>query len=179
MGTIPGTPPIPFTFLYEQKADDFDVRAQVINVQVDDPAEQDSGKGAIMARANLTPGSPNVQVNALGANARNQVETIYRPAQDIGTDDMPDKPTSNTQPLLKPYPDVWLRMKRTGNSFTTYRGDGIQWQVTWSGGNAPYQLQKRATFSGGNWTNEGAQSTATSATVPITGNEGYFRVQGQ
>ena len=27
--------------------------------------------------------------------------------------------------------------------------------------------------------NEGAQTSSTSATVPITGSEGYFRVQGQ
>lgn len=112
-----------FTFLYQQKTGDFDVKVRVKDVSADNPGgDQRSAKGSLHVRANLTGGSPNLQVNALpptpGANA---IETIYRPLQDGGTDDMPDSPTSNTAPDgSNTYPDVWLRIKREGNKFTTY-----------------------------------------------------------
>lgn len=111
-----------FTYLHEQKTGDFDVSVRVLNLTIGDTAAQDSAKAALMARANLTPGSPNVQVNALATDPKNAIETIFRPAQDGGTDDMPDRPTGNTGGAT-PYPDVWLRMKRTGNLFTTMYGN--------------------------------------------------------
>jgi hypothetical protein len=57
--------------------------------------------------------------------------------------------------------------------------NGSNLTINWSGGTTPYQVQRRTTFTGGSWVNEGAATSSTSATVPITGNEGFFRVQGQ
>ena len=108
-----------FTYLHEDKTGNFDVAVRVLALDVDDPAQQDSAKASIMARANLTPGSPNVQVNALPDESKNTIESIYRPIQDGGTDDMPDRPASNTRGETL-YPDVWLRLKREGSRFTTF-----------------------------------------------------------
>lgn len=57
--------------------------------------------------------------------------------------------------------------------------NGASLTLNWSGGNPPYQVQRRSTLSGGSWVNEGATTPGTNATVTITGIEGYFRVQGQ
>ena len=57
--------------------------------------------------------------------------------------------------------------------------NGSNLTITWTGGNPPYQVQRRTTFSGGGWANEGATTSSTSASVPISGSEGYFRIQGQ
>ena len=57
---------------------------------------------------------------------------------------------------------------RNGNNLT----------LAWSGGNGPYQVQRRTTLSGGTWANEGTPTIGNSAVVPITGSEGYFRVLG-
>lgn len=118
-----------FTYVYRQVTGDFDVQVRVRELNVDDPAQQDSGKAALMARTDLTPGSPNVQVNALPDEARNTIESIYRPVRGEGTDDMPDKPTSNTTGET-PYPNVWLRMIRKQNQFTTlYSNSGTDWKI--------------------------------------------------
>jgi hypothetical protein len=50
----------------------------------------------------------------------------------------------------------------------------------WTGGSPPYQVQTRANLSGATWANDPtAVITGTSATLTISGNEGYFRIQGQ
>jgi hypothetical protein len=85
-----------FTYAYEPRTGDFDVMVQVVNLEIQDPGAQDSAKGSLMARANTTPGAPNIQVSALPVPSKNAIETIYRPKADQGTDDMPDRPSSNT-----------------------------------------------------------------------------------
>ena len=64
-----------FTYLYEKKDGDFDVKVNVLDVQVDDAAQQDSAKGSLHMRANLTPGSPDVMINATPVAGANYVET--------------------------------------------------------------------------------------------------------
>lgn len=120
-----------FTYYYEERTGDFDVKVQVINVEIGDPAQQDSAKASLMARVSLDPGSANVQVNALPLDPKNAIETIYRPKANAATDDMPDRPTGNTSASgTAPYPNVWLRMRRVGNSFTTFYGNKPeQWVV--------------------------------------------------
>jgi hypothetical protein len=50
--------------------------------------------------------------------------------------------------------------------------------ITWSGGQPPYQLEKRSTLQpGALWEPLGAPVTGTSATVPITGTAGFIRVR--
>jgi hypothetical protein len=61
-------------------------------------------------------------------------------------------------------------ISRTGSTLT----------LTWTGGAGPFQIQKRANFSGGTWaTDASAVISGNTATVTITGTEGYYRVQGQ
>lgn len=55
---------------------------------------------------------------------------------------------------------------------------GTELTLVWSGGNPPYQVQTRSDVASGTWTNVGAATTATTATVTITGAQGYYRVQG-
>jgi hypothetical protein len=50
--------------------------------------------------------------------------------------------------------------------------------ITWSGGNPPYQLEKRsALLPGSLWGDFGAPVTGTSSTVPLTGDAGFIRVR--
>lgn len=118
-----------FTYAYEERSGDFDVQVQVLNLVVQDAAQQDSAKASLMVRAGLAAGAANVQINALALESKNAIETIYRPRADAGTDDMPDRPTSNTGGAT-PYPDVWLRVRRIGNHFTTFYGNKVgEWNV--------------------------------------------------
>lgn len=48
--------------------------------------------------------------------------------------------------------------------------------LTWSGGRAPYQLQRRAQLAEGGWLDVGAPTDTRTATVPITGETAFFQV---
>ena len=67
----------------------------------------------------------------------------------------------------------------TGISLGPVTRSGSTLTLTWSGGNPPYQVQRRTSWSGGTWASEGAPTSSTTATVPINGSEGYFRIQSQ
>ena len=134
-----------FSYLHQQRNGDFDVRVQVLSVEADDAAStQKSAKGTLHIRANLTPGSPNIQLNASPIDGANYVETIFRPVQDGGTDD----PASGSIKVdAGPYEGtyrpndgdlfpLWLRARRERNLFRTFVStDGIQWKVI-----AEYQM---------------------------------------
>ncbi|HRI15947.1 MAG TPA: hypothetical protein PLX89_23355 [Verrucomicrobiota bacterium] len=132
-----------FTYYYETRTGDFDVQVQLISVDADDPTgAQQSAKASLHVRANLTPGSPDIQVSGTPTAGANYVETIFRPVQDGGTDDPPqnasefvhygDGPWDGTfRPVNEGelYP-VWVRVKREGNLFQTfYSVDGVHWPV--------------------------------------------------
>ena len=54
-----------FTYLYEQRTGDFDIKVQVTNVDADDPGGvQQSAKAALHVRASLDKSSADIQVNA-------------------------------------------------------------------------------------------------------------------
>ena len=57
----------------------------------------------------------------------------------------------------------------------THSGNSVT--LTWPGGNAPYQIQMRPSINAP-WQNVGSPTSQTSATVPVSGNQGYFRVVG-
>ena len=134
-----------FSYLHQLRSGDFDVRVQVLSVEADDAAStQKSAKGALHIRANLTPGSPNIQLNASPIAGANYVETIFRPVQDGGTDDPPSGsvkvdggPYEGTyRPNEGDLFPVWLRARRERNLFRTFVStDGIQWKVI-----AEYQM---------------------------------------
>jgi hypothetical protein len=68
----------------------------------------------------------------------------------------------------------------TQATIQTATQNGNNLTITWTGGTPPYQVQKRANLSPGTpWTNEGASTTQTTATVPIGIGEGYYRIQSQ
>jgi len=120
-----------FTYVHEQRTGDFDVQVRVLSLTIQDTGAQDSAKASLMVRSTLEPGSPNIQINALATDPKDAIETIYRPMTDGGTDDMPDRPTGNTTAKgTTPYPDVWLRIRRLGNLFTTlYSNTSNSWAV--------------------------------------------------
>jgi len=114
-------------------------------VDADDaPASQKNAKGALHIRANLTPGSPNIQLNASPVAGANYVETIFRPVQDAGTDDPPagsikldSGPYEGTyRPTDGDLFPVWLRARRERDLIRTFVStDGIRWRAL-----AEYQM---------------------------------------
>ncbi|MCW5554155.1 MAG: hypothetical protein KIS67_18610, partial [Verrucomicrobiae bacterium] len=79
-----------FTYFYESRTGDFDVQVQLLDVDADDPTgSQQSAKASLHVRADLSPGSPDVQVNGTPTAGANYIETIFRPQSDGGTDDPP------------------------------------------------------------------------------------------
>jgi len=138
-----------FTFLYEEKTGDFDLKVEILDLQVDDAREQDSAKASLHARADLDPDSANVMINGtpIAEGAANYIETIYRPSKGGGTDDPPIHaffPKIGLGPWDGTYRPVgdrklyapaegystWLRMRRVGNTIQTYVGvNGVDWEV--------------------------------------------------
>lgn len=129
-----------FTYMYEQRTGDFDVKVQVPkDVETDDPADQQkSAKASLHLRSNLTPGSPDIQINATPSGGSNYIETIVRYTQGGETGDPPQN-VANFRTYGGPYPGtfrtatlypVWLRMKRSGNLVQTMCSqDNRNWMV--------------------------------------------------
>jgi len=119
-----------FHFVYIQKTGDFDLAARVESLT----ATHLYTKAGLMAREDLTPGSRHIYFQLFPDNKpRNknnggfeyqyrqqsggEMKAIY-PARFDGT---PDFPVT--------FPDTWIRLKRTGNTFTGYTGiDGKSWK---------------------------------------------------
>lgn len=59
----------------------------------------------------------------------------------------------------------------------TRSGNGIL--LTWSGGTPPYQVQTNDTLIPATWVNTGPATNGNSATVPMSGSRGFFRIVGQ
>jgi hypothetical protein len=57
--------------------------------------------------------------------------------------------------------------------------DGANVKLTWATGTPPFQVQRRATVSGGAWENVGAPTTEKTATVTVGASPLFFRIQGQ
>ncbi len=130
-----------FTYLYEQRTGDFDIKVQVTGVDADDAGgAQKSAKAALHIRATLDKNSPDIQVNATPLNGAGYVETIARPLPGGETEDPPE----NTPEFLSyggPWPGtykpngalsypLWLRVRREGNLFQTMASqDAVAWSV--------------------------------------------------
>ena len=56
--------------------------------------------------------------------------------------------------------------------------DGANLTLTWTGGTAPFQVQRRNEIASGAWTNAGAPTNDRTTTVPRTGDPGFFRISG-
>lgn len=114
-----------FTYVYEPKQGDFDVRVRVDKVEQLGAPGGDP-KAALMARENIEPGSPNVSLNVVAT--RGYIEYLYRPTQNGGTTEF----NPSTSPGLT-FPQ-WIRLKREANTFTSFRSvDGLSWTQISSG----------------------------------------------
>lgn len=119
--------PDSFTYAYQQVTGDFDIKVRIINVTATDPQGQDSPKASLMVRASLDPGSYDYMINALPlapSGRDGQIESIGRLDLTKDTDDLPGKGVNyggdTTDHGYCTYPDVWLRIQRQGDKFTSY-----------------------------------------------------------
>ena len=119
-----------FSFVYIEKAGDFDIAARVESLT----APHLYTKAGLMVREDLTPGSRHIYFQLFPDNRQRnknnggfeyqyrqqtggEMKAIY-PARFEGT---PDFPVT--------FPDTWIRLKRSGNKFTGYTGtDGKSWK---------------------------------------------------
>ena len=51
--------------------------------------------------------------------------------------------------------------------------------ITWEGGTGPFTVQRKDALTDANWTTVGSPTSTRSATVPVTGSTGFFRIVGQ
>jgi hypothetical protein len=107
-----------FQFSYQIVTNDFDASVQVTNLTL-------AGlyaKAGLMARVDLTPGSPNVYGLVTPTYGANYYQFHYRTAENGTTIEQ----LFNGPPV--PIPNAWLRLTRAGNTFTYYSGtNGINW----------------------------------------------------
>ncbi|MCW5559830.1 MAG: hypothetical protein KIT22_18590, partial [Verrucomicrobiae bacterium] len=108
-------------FVHESLTGDFDIQVQVARFEAPAP---DANAG-LMARETLDPGSRNVQI-VVYSNQRNWTAT-----QRAATDGASSVLAGNWRinwPQEALYPNVWVRLKRSGQTFTTYgSNDGRVW----------------------------------------------------
>jgi hypothetical protein len=115
-----------FHFAYQQITGNFDLRVQVAFIDRKDNWTH----GGIMARETLNAGSRfiNAVINPGGANneqgGANLWEMNNRPATDAAAAGV----TGWTQVGPLPYPNVWVRLQRVGDTFSGYRStNGVDW----------------------------------------------------
>lgn len=103
-------------FMYQPMTNDFDVRAQIVNIT----GGADWSRGGLMARVSTEGNSPNLMVGSYSPAQGNYVWTARATAGGA---------TTYGLGLEKPnFPNVWVRMQRVGNTFTGYHSsDGYHW----------------------------------------------------
>lgn len=109
-----------FQFAYEPRDGDFDVAVRV--AQIDNGAQW--ARAVLHASENLSTGSRRVYAGSSPANGANQMYLAYRGAQDGTTTEW----GGYTRPAPLPYPNHWMRLARTNNTFYGWRGtNGSNW----------------------------------------------------
>ncbi|MGV3772388.1 MAG: Ig-like domain-containing protein [Verrucomicrobiales bacterium] len=108
-------------FVYEERTGDFDVRVRLESFT----APAISANAGLMARENLEAGSRNVQVVTYANQAQwvsaQRVETGGASSVTAGDWDI-------AWPEGVGYPNIWMRLKREGETFTVYGGtNGVDW----------------------------------------------------
>lgn len=105
-----------FHFAHQQRTGDFDVRVRVQSLT----KAHEWTKAGLMARASLTGRSPHVFIAATPDVRGHRLSSRF---SDGGT-------TLSTGVGPVAYPNTWLRLKRTGNTFAGYRStDGVNWTL--------------------------------------------------
>jgi fibronectin type 3 domain-containing protein len=103
-----------FRYLYTTQTGNFDVKVQVASVTV----AGNFATAGIMARASLDADSANVYMSATPVNFRFKDRPTTGAATVIDTTGTPS------------YPNVWVRLQRVGNVFTSYTStNGTTWTV--------------------------------------------------
>ena len=121
-----------FRFAYQSVTGDFDARVRVLSITGTNRIEA-VAKAMLTARESTANNSAAVNVFVTPATpGDNSVSSRYRTATGAAyTTNTPAYSSTNT-PQISPggLPNAWLRIKRVGNQFTTYRGtDGLSWTV--------------------------------------------------
>jgi len=111
-------------FIYQPALGDFDIQVRVDNY--------DGGgrwsRAGLMARQNLTPGSPHVNTTMFRPTGGNSYEAHYRGQQGGGTAAWPGGNVYSFPGRGVPVPDAWIRLTRTNDVFTAYAStNGTQW----------------------------------------------------
>jgi len=105
-----------FRFVYEPFSGDFDMKVRLNSISVSTTGVID--QAGLMARATLDPSSPNVFVSASPASG---YRFKYRTTQAGATSGV-------TSSVATTYPNVWVRLTRSANVFTSYySSDGVNW----------------------------------------------------
>jgi regulation of enolase protein 1 (concanavalin A-like superfamily) len=106
-----------FRFVYRQVTGDFDIAVQVTNLTIGVAGTYP--QAGLLARATLDAASPDVGITASPVGG---YRFKHRDSSGAATT---QTQTSNVNAT---FPNVWLRMKRAGNVFTTYySADGVTW----------------------------------------------------
>jgi hypothetical protein len=108
-------------FIWEERTGDFDVRVRLQSFQ----AAAVSANAGLMAREDLGEGSRNISI----VTYANQALWVSTERPEV---DGPSVVTAGDWDVAWPtgaaYPNIWLRLKRDGNTFTMYGGtNGLDW----------------------------------------------------
>ncbi len=152
-----------FQFLYRSVEGDFDARARVISMVSSNPLQsiESTAKAILTARASADPNSTAVNVYVTPpAPADNSVLATFRATAGGGT-------TTNAAFVPGGPPNGWIRIKRAGNVFTTYRSvDGNTW-IQLASTSAPSFGPSALVGIGANSRRTGRFATATFSNVRI------------
>jgi len=108
-----------FHYLYQTRAGDFDARVRIARLDL----KSTYTFAGLVLRENLTPGSRNLRIHLFNTNGANGYHASTRTAQDGGT-----AQTMNIGFGPVPFPNAWLRLTRTNDTFTGWRGtNGVDW----------------------------------------------------
>ena len=108
-----------FHFVYERREGDFDMKVRI--ARLDSKATYTFAGWHV--RENLTAGSRNLKAHLFSTNGANAYHISSRATQDGGS-------VGNISVCCGPvpYPNAWLRLTRTNDAFTAWRGtNGLDW----------------------------------------------------
>jgi hypothetical protein len=120
-----------FTFVYLEHTGDFDIATRIEGLT----AANLYTKAGLMAREELTPGSRHIFFQVFPDNrSRNHnnggYEFQYRQQKDGEMKAIYPESYEGTPVFPVSYPNTWIRLQRTGNTFTGYYStDGKTWKV--------------------------------------------------
>ncbi len=107
-----------FHYVYQTREGDFDARVRIARLDM----KSTYTFAGLVARENLSPGSRNLRVHLFTTNGANGYHASTRVTQDGTT----TGPSVTAGPV--PYPNAWLRLTRTNDTFVGWRGtNGVDW----------------------------------------------------